>query len=98
MAYQIGDVVEFDAKFYHPDTGALTDPTAVLFKYETPAGAETTLTYPDANLVKISTGWYRAKVTIGAGTAGAWKFKWATTGTFTVASPDIIRTVETTVF
>lgn len=78
--YQQGDVLVREETFSDPVTDALVDPTTVKFKYETPAGAETVLTYPHANLTKVSTGVYQARVNLDAG--GTWKFEWVTTGVY----------------
>ena len=83
--YHQGDVLVDDVEFRHPTTDALTDPTTVKFKYETPAGAETVLTYPNANLTKTAVGIYQARVDLTAG--GTWKFEWQTTGTLQGSEP-----------
>lgn len=76
--YALGAVGYFYMEFSDPETGALTDPSTVRFKYETPGGVETTLTYPDANLIKRATGRYRAAVTLP--TSGTWTFRWEPAG------------------
>lgn len=78
--YQQGDVLVREEEFRDPVTDALVDPTTVKFKYETPAAVETVLTYPHANLTKLSVGVYQARVNLDAG--GTWKFEWVTTGTY----------------
>lgn len=93
--YDIGDLGKFTATFRDPDTDALVDPATVKFKHKTPAAVETTLTYPDVNLVKLSTGRYRASVSLA--TAGQWTFRWETTGTYQGAE-EFARTVQATVF
>jgi hypothetical protein len=81
MGYVKGDSVHFHNEFRDPHTDALVDPTAVVFKYETPAGAQTTLTYGSSvELTKSSTGKYQAAVTLDA--SGTWHFRWETTGTY----------------
>ena len=83
--YQQGDVLVDEATFRDPRTDALIDPSTVKFKAETPAAVETVLTYPHANLVKLSAGVYEARVDLSAG--GTWKFEWLTTGTYAGAEP-----------
>lgn len=93
--YDVGDLGKFTATFKDPETDALVDPTTVKFKSENPSAAELTLTYPDANLVKLSVGRYRASVALNA--AGQWTFRWETTGTYQGAE-EFSRTVQPTVF
>lgn len=78
--YEQGDVLVRDMEFRDPATDQLVDPAIVKFKYETPAGIETVLTYPHANLTKTSTGRYQARVDLDSG--GTWKFEQLTTGTY----------------
>jgi len=78
--YQQGDVIIRQEEFRDPVTDALVDPTTVKFKAETPAGVETVLTYPHANLTKVSAGIYQARVDLTAG--GTWRFEWLTSGTY----------------
>lgn len=86
--YAKGATAYFYVEFRNPETDALEDPATVRFKYETPALAETTLTYPDTSLVRQSTGKYRAAVVLNVAsfedpTTGAWKtwtFRWEPPG------------------
>jgi hypothetical protein len=56
--FDIGDKPVFTAKFY--DTAdTLTDPSAVVFRWRTPAGVETAYTYgTDSEVAKTATGIY----------------------------------------
>lgn len=79
--YTKGDLAEFDNDYEDPRTGDPVDPTTVVFRYETPAGIETTLTYGvDAALTKRAAGKYTARVDLNA--SGTWNFQWKTTGTY----------------
>lgn len=81
MGYAKGDLAHFHTEFRDPHSDELVDPTTVRFKYETPASAETTLTYgSDAALTKLSTGKYMATVNLNA--SGTWGFRWETTGAY----------------
>lgn len=62
----------------------LVDPTTILFKVQTPAGTESTLTYGvDAAVVKSSTGKYYSDVT--ASQAGVWTYRWESSSTYGAA-------------
>ena len=81
MGYEKGDLAHFHNEFRDPHTDQLVDPTVVRFKYETPAGLETTLVYgTDPALTKESTGKYMATVNLNA--SGTWDFRWETTGIY----------------
>ncbi len=73
----VGDVVRVDATFKVDGTN--TDPTTIMFKYRSPAGA--TVSYEngtDAELVKDATGKYH--VDIIPDTAGTWRVGWVGSG------------------
>jgi hypothetical protein len=77
--FEKGDLVRVTGTFTTP-AGVATDPTAVLFSYQNPAGTTTTLTYGvDAALVKSSTGVYY--VDVNASTEGVWYYRFYSTGT-----------------
>jgi hypothetical protein len=81
MGYIEGGTAHFHNEFRDPHTDELVDPSVVRFKYETPSGIETTLTYGvDPALTKTSTGKYLATVTLSSD--GTWGFRWETAGTF----------------
>lgn len=74
-----GDLVRCSGAFTDSD-GNATDPTVVLFKFQNPAGTETSYTYGvDAELVKDSTGNYH--VDINANAVGTWYYRFYSTGT-----------------
>lgn len=76
--YNCGDVVTVTATF-RDGSGALVDPTSVLFAYTDPSGNVTTLTYGiDAELNRSSTGVYYAQ--IATDEAGTWSYTWTSTG------------------
>lgn len=75
--YTKGAKVRCKGKFYLD--GALTDPSGVLFKFQNPAGTETTYTYGvDGALVKDSTGIYHVDLSVT--TKGVWAYRWESTG------------------
>ena len=77
--YGKGDLVRVTGVFTDSD-GVETDPTAVLFKYKTPAGSTTTLTYGvDGALVKSATGIYYVDVSVTE--SGRWWHEFSSTGT-----------------
>jgi hypothetical protein len=53
--------------------GVPTDPTVVTVAYRTPSGTQSTLTYPNSNLVRRSDGLFEASVP--AEEAGTWAFR-----------------------
>lgn len=64
------------------EDGVDVDPTTVLIKTKSPAGAETTYTYGDDDEVgKSSVGDYYVDLTPDE--AGRWRYRWETTGTDT---------------
>lgn len=73
-----GDLVRVSATFKN-SAGSAVDPGTVRFKFRTPAGAETTYTYPSSpQLIRDSTGVYH--VDIDANLIGRWVFRWESTG------------------
>lgn len=93
--YDKGDVVRCSATFTNA-AGTPIDPTAVIFKFKTPASAITTYTYGvDAELVKDDTGDYH--VDIDANAVGVWAYRFYSTGTGQAADEDIF-VVDTTRF
>lgn len=79
-SYDKGTVVRVSGAFADI-TGAAVDPSTVAFKFSSPASsAITTYTYGvDAALKKASTGNFY--VDIAASVAGAWSYRWESTGT-----------------
>jgi len=77
--FQVGDLVRVTGTF-KTLAGAVTDPTAVFFSFQTPAGTTATYTYgTDAALVKSSTGVYYVDVSVTS--AGNWRYRFYSTGT-----------------
>lgn len=74
--YDVGDLVRVEGEFRNL-AGALTDPTAVVCKYQDPSGNETTVTYP-TSIVKVATGVYYLDISIDE--AGTWYYRWNGTG------------------
>lgn len=69
------------------ENDAATDPTAVTFKFKTPAGTITTYTHGvDAELIKDSTGKYHVVLT--ASLPGIYYWRFAGTGTVVAALED----------
>lgn len=82
MSYDKGDVVRVEGKFFDPDNpDRLVDPSGVVFKYKTPAGVTTTLTYGvDGGLVKQSIGVYYVDLNLAA--SGEWYTRWEASGSY----------------
>jgi hypothetical protein len=94
-SYDVGQGVVCEATFRNL-AAALADPTTVTFKFETPAGAETTYVYlTDAQLVRDSLGLFHVNLTASA--HGIWKWRWQSTGDPTAAIEGEFR-VNRTVF
>lgn len=78
MALHVGDTIEIDVTIKIRDTGVLTDPTTLSIRVTSPVGSVVTYAYPSANVVKLSTGKYRATVDCTA--VGRWHFTWLSPG------------------
>lgn len=77
--YDKGDLIRITGTFKDASLVAY-DPTVVKCQVQTPAGVETTYTYPtDAAVVKDSTGNYHLDVSANA--SGTWWYRWYATGT-----------------
>lgn len=83
--YPVGSLVRATVAFKTASSGALTDPTTIVAKYEDPAGSETTKTYPDT-VVKASTGRYYIDITVNA--AGTWYYRFNGTGACVAADEE----------
>jgi hypothetical protein len=78
-AYLEGQIVHITAAFTD-SAGTAYDPTVVKFKFETPAGVDTTYTYlADIQIVRSSVGHYYIDLDVTA--AGFYKYRWYSTGT-----------------
>ena len=81
--YMSGSLVRTTAAFTNT-AGAAADPTTIVLKYKTGAGATTTVTYPSAPIVRDGTGAYHADLDT-TGWAGPdplqWLTEWIGTGT-----------------
>lgn len=84
-------VAKFRARTASQNIGDLTNPAAVVFKYENPNGQETTVTYP-ASIVRPTTGIYYLDITVSI--PGIWR--WRTNGDGSIV--DGIFTVNPAVF
>lgn len=88
-SYHVGDKVRCTGTF-ETAAGTDTDPSAVLFKVETPSGTQTTYTYgTDAELVKSATGIYY--VDVNCTEAGTWHYRFYSTGTGQAASEESFK-------
>lgn len=87
--YEVGDTVRVSNTFKDA-AGVAADPTTVRFKYKTPAGTTTTLTYlTDSALVKDSVGNYHVDVSITE--TGTWRWRWEGTGTNASAAEGVFH-------
>lgn len=72
--YDVGDKVRTQVSF--TDDGVVTDPSAITYKFKTPAGVTTTYVYgTDVQLVKLSTGIYYVDLTIALEGRYDWRFE-----------------------
>lgn len=88
--YMSGSLVTSTAT-YANDAGTPTDPTVVTLKYKTGSGATTTVTYPSAPVVKVSTGVYSAEFDTSGWTGPdnqLWATQWSGTGTVQAIAAD----------
>lgn len=77
--YDKGDLLRCSGTFTDAD-GIAQDPTAVFFKYKTPAGTTITYTYgTDDELVKDSNGNYHVDLDLDE--VGTWSYRFYSTGT-----------------
>ena len=77
----IGDVYRLQAQFFDSN-GTAADPTTITLIVSS-AGGSTTYTYGAAEITKDSTGVYYKDLTIDV--AGAWEYRWTSTGTPTTS-------------
>jgi hypothetical protein len=90
--YDVGDVAQVTAVFTD-DVGADVDPTVVICVYTDPSGNATTLTYgTDAALTKSAVGHYAVSVNVDE--AGAWAYRWHSTGTAQAAASGYFTAVS----
>ena len=83
-SYDRGHLVRCDVQFKNA-AGTFTDPTAILFKFRTPANLATTYTYgTDSQLVKDSTGKYHVDLSMTQ--EGDWYYRFEGTGALQAAS------------
>jgi len=78
--YDIGNNVRTTAVF--KIAGVPTDADVLRFKYKTPAGVVTTVTYPD-QIAKSATGTYYFVLNLNA--IGSWWYRWEATGNLIAA-------------
>jgi hypothetical protein len=84
-------VAKFRARNANQGIGDLTNPTTVIFSYETPNGTETDVTYP-ASIIRPATGIYYLDIT--ASIVGTWR--WRTDGDGSVEEGEFV--VDPSVF
>lgn len=78
ITHDFGDNIVKRATFKDKN-GTIGDPTAVYASYKKPSGQEVTLTYPNSNLAKISTGVYDLIIDVDENTTGTWFWRiWGT--------------------
>lgn len=86
-SYDRGDLIRVSATFTN-QAGAALDPTAIVFKFTTPAAATTIYTYGvDGQLVRDSIGNYH--VDVNANAAGRWRYRYESTGTGQAAAEGV---------
>lgn len=91
--FELGDDVRV-ATVFKDSAGTAINPSAVYFKFTTPAGAETIYQYGvDAQLVRDSTGNYH--VDIDASMLGVFRWKFYSTGSGKGADAGKFRVVST---
>ena len=77
--HDFGDLVVQRATFTDK-AGVVADPTIVKGSYLKPDSTEVILTFPNANLVKISTGIYDLQIDIDLDVTGTWSWRIFGTG------------------
>lgn len=83
-SFHVGQLVRAYA-YFRNRARVLTDPTAVVAKYEDPSGNETTKTYgTDPEVVKESAGVYYIDISVDE--AGTWYCRFNGTGTLQTAT------------
>jgi hypothetical protein len=82
VAYHIGDKVKLTATF-KDETGALADPTTVVFRALGPS-ASFVYTTPDSHIVRDSIGVYH--VILSTDVSGDWAYRFEGTGALTAAT------------
>jgi hypothetical protein len=84
MTYDIGDVARLNATFTNEITGTVADPTTVTLTVKPPQSVAVVYTYGvGGTIVKVSTGVYRADITLTE--ARRWRYKWKGTGDLAAA-------------
>ena len=93
--YQVGAEVRCWVTF-QDSSGAAQDPTGVNFKYLDASNSSTSYNFgADAELVQSATGIYY--VDVDADEAGAWRYRWWSTGTGKAAEEGYFRVEESRV-
>lgn len=88
--YDVGDLVRISGAFANEDDIDV-DPTVVTFKFTDPLGSTTDYIYDvdpevDPELVRESVGHYHVDISIDE--AGAWYYRWSSTGIGQAAEED----------
>jgi hypothetical protein len=76
--YDRGDVLRVTGTYTNA-AGTAVDPVVVRLRYRTPSGAITTITYPDAGVVRVSAGVYYGDIRFTE--SGRWVVRHESTGT-----------------
>lgn len=70
--------------------GAVTDPSTIKIRVKPPTTAAVEYVYGvDSNVTRLSTGVYRAAITI-TNDPGPWQYRWISTGTAATVAPSFI--------
>jgi hypothetical protein len=93
--YHSGANVRFSVVFRDPTTGAVVDPTTVVFKIRRPdTGAVTTWTYlVVGSIVRDSAGNYHADYTCDF--PGEWYYRWEASGSYIGAGEKYVCIMDT---
>ena len=88
--YQVGDKVRVFGT-WTSTAGAVVDPTALRLRYRVPGSTVTVFTYStsQSNIVRISTGAYRADIVTTV--RGLHRYRWDSSGTGTAAEEGQFR-------
>ncbi len=84
-SYIIGAVPKL-AVIFRSESGLAVEPTTVKFKYKTPSGVITTLTYGVDTEIEKNPTTKEYSIELPADEAGSWIYRWESTGNYQAAA------------
>lgn len=73
-SYTLGETIVLEVEFTNEETGALTDPAAVVLHVKKPDGSMNTYPYPHAVFTKTAVGLYEARI-VATVPVGTWIYE-----------------------